>query len=370
MVLWIVGFATLADTVGTENMGKATGITTAAVSAGFLTGPMMAGILVEKVGYWPAWSVSLLILVVDIVMRILMIENPRSRPSANIPSDFTNKSVESATRRGSPDSEISATDCHERTSLLAPRAGEVKEQTGIRFYLCLSRYPRFVTAQYAYMLFSLLLSSLEATLPLHVQEVFGWSSFGAGMMFFGLQAPGIVLGPIVGWLRDRVGTRHPTWIAFAIIAPDMWLMGTPGDARFPWAMGDQGKAIYTASVIALGCFSNLLNGVGLMESKSVIDEVETANPGIFGPYGGYSRVTAVSSMSWTTGMLLGPIISGCKFPPPFPFNKGVSLSPGSNSNAKKKISDLRQQVGYFNMSTVFGIWCMISAFLAFFFLKK
>lgn len=61
MVLWIVGCATMADTVGTENMGKATGITTAAVSAGSLAGPMMAGILVETVGYWQAWSLSILV---------------------------------------------------------------------------------------------------------------------------------------------------------------------------------------------------------------------------------------------------------------------------------------------------------------------
>lgn len=61
MILWIVGYATLADTVGTENVGRATGITSAAVGAGSLAGPMMAGILVETLGYWPAWSFSILI---------------------------------------------------------------------------------------------------------------------------------------------------------------------------------------------------------------------------------------------------------------------------------------------------------------------
>lgn len=61
MTLWIVGYATMADTVGTKNIGKATGITTAAVSAGTLAGAMMAGILVDTVGYWPAWSLSILV---------------------------------------------------------------------------------------------------------------------------------------------------------------------------------------------------------------------------------------------------------------------------------------------------------------------
>lgn len=61
MVLWIVGLATMADTVGSKNMGRATGITSAAVSAGSLAGPMMAGILVKTVGYWQAWSLSILV---------------------------------------------------------------------------------------------------------------------------------------------------------------------------------------------------------------------------------------------------------------------------------------------------------------------
>ena len=198
----------------------------------------------------------------------MMIENPRPRPITIATPENTDKSVDFTSREGSSDSDTSAADdCHEQTNLLPPRIREVKEQKGIHFYICLFRHPRFLTAQYSYMLYSLLLASLEATLPLHVQSTFGWGSFGAGMMFLGLQAPGIVLSPIVGWLRDRVGTRHPTWIAFAVLTPDIWLLGTPGDARFPWAMGQRGWAVYTASVIFIGVFSNLLNGVGMMESK-------------------------------------------------------------------------------------------------------
>jgi Na+/H+ antiporter NhaC len=41
-----------------------------------------------------------------------------------------------------------------------------------------------------------------------------------------------------------------------------------------------------------------------------VDEIEGENPGIFGPNGGYSRAISVSSISWTLGMFVGPIISG------------------------------------------------------------
>ena len=207
-------------------------------------------------------------LVADIFMRLIMIENPQPRPSAIATSENTDGPVDVASRKIPSDREPSAVDdCHEQTNLLLPKLREVNEKKGIYFYFYLFRQRRFVTAQHSYMLCSILLSSIEATLPLHVQDAFGWGSFGAGMMFLGIQAPGLLLGPIVGWLRDRVGTRHPTWIAFAVLAPDIWLLGTPGDTRFPWASGQRGQAIYIASVVFIGVFSNLLNGVGMMESK-------------------------------------------------------------------------------------------------------
>ena len=71
MTLWIVGFATLADTVGAEHMGVTIGLVHSFTSVGTFAGPMIAGVLLEKVGYWQAWAstiavVRLLILCVEI----------------------------------------------------------------------------------------------------------------------------------------------------------------------------------------------------------------------------------------------------------------------------------------------------------------
>lgn len=41
-----------------------------------------------------------------------------------------------------------------------------------------------------------------------------------------------------------------------------------------------------------------------------VDEIQGQNPGIFGPNGGYSRAISITSMSWTLGMFLGPILAG------------------------------------------------------------
>lgn len=86
------------------------------------------------------------------------------------------------------------------------------------------------------------------------------------MMFFCLQIPCIFVGPLSGWLRDRVGIRIPATLSLASLAPLMWLLGVPGDGQFPWASANgSGPAIYIACMLAIGTVSPFLTGVGVLE---------------------------------------------------------------------------------------------------------
>jgi MFS family permease len=78
--IWTVGYATIADNVRQEHLGKTYGVISLVVAAGTSGGPMAAGILFEIGGYWLAWSSAFAILVVDIILRVLMIERPRTQP--------------------------------------------------------------------------------------------------------------------------------------------------------------------------------------------------------------------------------------------------------------------------------------------------
>lgn len=155
----------------------------------------------------------------------------------------------------------------EHTSLLSRSKPQTEVKKGFQFYTYIFRHRSFVTALYSYMVYSILISAFEATLPLHVQENFGWGAFPSGMLFVMIGAPGILLNPLCGWLRDRLGTRHPTWIAFVLLAPFMWLLGCPGDARYPWANGSQAQGIYIASVVGIGTVSCMLSSVAAVETR-------------------------------------------------------------------------------------------------------
>lgn len=218
-------------------------------------------------------------ILVNVAMRLLMLENP-IQPKRGISNDTKTKyetaQISSSSAPDSlPPSEYPNFDhtnpIDEHTSLLSSRSNSKPQQTeaknGIQFYIYIFRHRSFVTALYSYMAFSILIATFEATLPLHVQEIFNWGAFPAGMLFVLLGAPGILLNPLCGWLRDRLGTRHPTWIAFVLLAPIMWLLGCPGDAKYPWANGAQARAIYIASVVGIGTVSCMLSSVAAVEAR-------------------------------------------------------------------------------------------------------
>lgn len=253
--LWVVGFATLAENVPAEQLGKIYGFVTIAIGVGTSGGPLVAGVLFDLGGYWVAWSSVLFVIVFDVILRCLMLE--RSRDT----------SEPAHTERNGQDPE--------REALLPPSTDPdpqvssqaVSEKTGIQFYLCLCNNGRFVGGVVSYFCYAVLTASFDTTLPLHVRDAFHWGSLPAGLLFGAFQGPAVFFSVPVGWLKDRVGTRHPTTIGFALLVPLMWLIGVPGDERFPWAREEEiGSIIYSVAVLCIGIVICLLNGVGMMEA--------------------------------------------------------------------------------------------------------
>lgn len=77
-IIWVLGFSTIADNVQSEHLGKSYGTVSMAVSVGTSAGPVLAGMLLELGGYWVAWSCAFSIIVLDIVLRLLMLERPHN----------------------------------------------------------------------------------------------------------------------------------------------------------------------------------------------------------------------------------------------------------------------------------------------------
>lgn len=73
-VVWVVGNALVADTVGKYGVGKAIGYTTMACCVGLLAGPLVGGIVYQHGGYYAVFGIAFGLIGLDIILRLALIE--------------------------------------------------------------------------------------------------------------------------------------------------------------------------------------------------------------------------------------------------------------------------------------------------------
>ncbi|KAJ5971872.1 uncharacterized protein N7479_001790 [Penicillium vulpinum] len=283
--VWIVGFATVADTISPSHIGFALSMMMSCANTGTISGPSIAGLLLEATGYWITWSVPLLVLTIDFIARVCMIESPASPPST--PKDGPTE-----------------------TESLLPSSEEQIPPTIGNFWHIMLCNGRIITCLLIIVMGTTMSTSFDATLPLHVEEKFGWGPSATGLLFAGLVVPGVLIGPLAGWVRDRIGTRSPTVVCAILEAVAFGLMGIAG-SDIPWASAyAMGKPLYITSIVAVGTLRPFVSGIAPVELAATAKAIQEKSPGIFGPKGGMSRVFSMMDVAASLGMMLGPILGG------------------------------------------------------------
>ncbi|CAG8424006.1 unnamed protein product [Penicillium salamii] len=344
---WVVGFALLANNVDKKNLGASMGMAMSFVTAGMVGGPTVSGALLQMFGYWTAWSLPLLVLALDIIARLIMIE---PRPSSDKDLKTPDNSIGD---ESSPE---------ESTALLSDAQPTKQNDYGVedkgdqkrKYYKAMLSEARVLISLANVVVVASLMSGINNTLPVHLRDVFGWKSFLISMMFFCLQVPNILLSGPAGWLRDRLGLRGPTTFGWVATVPLILLMGVPGDSRFPWASGDAaGKSIFSSSLLALGSVLPLVRGVGAVQLackfgrfnlsstkltifSDVVKDMETKDPRVFEANRSNLRVFSMTEVSFSLGMMLGPLLTGSLF----------------------------ETIGFFYMTVALAFICFIQAILS------
>jgi MFS family permease len=266
---WIVGFATLADNAGPEHLGKLMGVAMSIVTAGIIGGPMVSGAILQLVGYWAAWSAPMAVLTLNIIARLIVIEN--QHPLFNLPSSSDTQDFSSVFSNDT----TTIVSVGEATSLLSngldtyhsykayPAADQPENAPTNGFYCTMLRDARVLAGLVSALMFACMMSGFDATLPLHLRDVFGWRSLPIGMTFLALQIPNIFLSPLAGWLRDRHGLRYPTTVGWSLMAPLLWLLGVPGSTHSPWIVSDKiGEFMFIICILGIGAVTTLVRGAG------------------------------------------------------------------------------------------------------------
>jgi len=320
-VVWTVGLVLVQDTVGRERLGTVLGGIFGFISVGNLISPVLGGIVYDRAGDKAVFGLGLGILVVDLVLRIVMIEK-------SVAEKWRVLSVDG-------DGDHTVEECldptiSERSPLLAQSPilneghdvnsnGEDQEDnTGSSKYVLPSTLPIYLPTPLLYMFFtsprilmstlttllqSILVSLNDTTIPLHALDLFGFTPLHSGLLFIPLLTPLLVLGPLIGYIVDRSGTKLASAIGFLYLSIPVFLLGLPR------AAGKDEIAKYATILFFCGIGSSAVSAVSLVEGSDVAARYHEANPGVFGEQGPFVLLFAWNSVVLNAGFALGPMVA-------------------------------------------------------------
>ncbi|KAL0264308.1 hypothetical protein SLS55_000255 [Diplodia seriata] len=166
---------------------------------------------------------------------------------------------------------------------------------------------RLASSLWSTLVVSILMSSLDAVLPLYVRARFNWSSTGAGLIFLPVVIPSF-LAPLFGLLADR-GHIAPRYLAAggALVACPCWVclrfVDTTGEAL-------RAKVVLCVLLAVLGAALAAIMPCVMAEITHVVRAKEAKRPGAFGKTGAYAQAYGLFNMAWAGGALVGPIWAG------------------------------------------------------------
>lgn len=210
------------------------GFVLSGMNLGLLASPFISGLVYERFGYFSVFAVVLSIIAVDLILRLLMIEQEEA--AKWVPQESHGKPVEDSHKKFlSADGVCQVNvaeqngqwlDAHEETPLL--NSGTTKKQVSLihrKFPLAIRIFSskRLRAAFYGGFVHTLTITTLDTTLPLFVKNTFGWTSEAVGTLFFSVTVPSL-LGPVIGWLSDRYGARKVTLFGFPLTVPSLSCM--------------------------------------------------------------------------------------------------------------------------------------------------
>ncbi|CAD6570457.1 MAG: hypothetical protein TREMPRED_005852 [Tremellales sp. Tagirdzhanova-0007] len=345
-VVWSVGFALICENVEEKNIGRQIGFALAGVSVGTTIAPPIGGALYSKLGWHAPFIFTIALCAIDLVARLLVIEqkdllkweakakevtqHEDHRPPTGVYQTVVSHGALDPQSDGLKAADavrtqpLDQTASPGRTITQTPR----KKLSPWSVLSALVRSPRGMSGFLMTFVYGIVLGSLDPTLTLRVQSVWGKNSEFVGLIYLASSAPTFVTGPIVGALADNFGAE---WI----IAPSL-IMALPWLPLLILRNSLPGFVVFFAlSQIFMSC---ALGPVGLevamaarsIEGMSEIHQFAAMNVAFsistsIGAVVGGQMYGNVSS-GWTAVVLFGFACSAISVPVPFFFTGRKPLS--------------------------------------------
>ncbi|KIX09606.1 uncharacterized protein Z518_00686 [Rhinocladiella mackenziei CBS 650.93] len=304
-VVWTVALALLADTVGEDESGQAIGYVSLATSLGILVAPLIGGVVYEKSGYYAVFGVTFAVIGLDILLRLVLIEKKTAVRWLGPDSSSVQPSSTGATQTDIPlpDRDRSAAGGEKSAHAAITEPSHRHPKRKLPPMLILLRSRRILAAFWGNLVGAMTFTAVDTTLPLYVNQIFGWDSLGAGLAFIALLAPSFA-GPVIGHWTDKYG---PRWIAASglFLSVPFWVLLRLVDHD------TVGQAVLLCALLVLLGLATALVLTSLMaEFSKVCDAKVRQEPDLFAGKSAYAQSYGIFNVAWAAGSLLGPLVSG------------------------------------------------------------
>ena len=281
-VVVTVGLALLVDTIGHKDIGQAVGWVSFSISIAYLVAPLLGGLVYARAGYYAVFYMAVALIVVDIILRLLLIERKTAKKWQ------TSEEESQETLPESPQNSEAGTSVptdHLPVTTSSPSPKKKRFSTPPVFFL-LSSY-RLLSAIWCTFAISLLMTAWDAVLPLHVYNLFGWSSLGAGLIFLPLLLPSFA-APLVGKYSDTRGPRLPVFLCFLLGTPFVTLLLLVDHSGIE-------QIVLLCALLALAGFTFPMGITAvLVEFTYAVDaEEKRRGEGCFGEMGAYAQAVCI-----------------------------------------------------------------------------
>jgi MFS family permease len=305
-VVWVVALALMADTVSGEESGKAIGYVSLATSLGVLVAPLIGGVVYEQSGYYAVFGVTFAVIGFDILLRLALVEKKIAAQWLEAEVSTTGPAFPTTTQ---PPVNIELEDQKDSTAVVEKQSAaavvgpqRVRPKRQLPSILILLRSRRILVAFWGNLVGAMTFTAVDTTLPLYVNQIFGWNSLGAGLTFLALVVPGFA-GPWIGHLTDKYG---PRWIAASglLFSVPFWVL-----LRLIDHDTTSQKVLLCALLVFLGAATCMLLTPLMAEFSKVCDAKVRHEPDVFRGKSAYAQSYGIFNVSWAGGSLLGPLIS-------------------------------------------------------------
>jgi MFS family permease len=331
-VVWTIGLALIMDTVGSEKLGVTIGSIFSIISVGDLAAPVLGGVMYKKAGSGAVFGMGFGLLAIDFLMRLVLIEK-KIAAKYGLKDTAEGEEAGNEEANATEDSPLFANGAENLDQWKIPK-DQPEWIKKLPLLYCLKN-PRLLVAQLITFTNGILLGNFDSTIPTEAQDLFGFDSLKAGLLFTPLVLPYLVFGPPAGRFVDKKGPKLAASIGFGFLALPLILL------RIPHEGGTTEIAKFCVCLAMCGLGLALISAPSLVEASAVVEQYYKANPNFFADEGPYAQLYAIHSIFFCAGLTLGPLISG----------------------------SLRDAIGFGNMNAVVAGICAIMSVLCYVFLS-